>query len=96
MKCLVCSFVKGKDVILVPKANILEKHVGKTKVVWDMPHLGNKRGEWYVNKKSNHAKNEVITYSKKSYLTIVEQVQGRAKGESGRNQQHLTTILHLL
>jgi hypothetical protein len=33
VKCLVCSFVKGKDVILGPKANILEKHVWKTKVV---------------------------------------------------------------
>ncbi len=31
MKCLVCSFVKDKDVILGPKANTLEKHVGKTR-----------------------------------------------------------------
>jgi hypothetical protein len=42
VKFLVYSFVKGKNVILGPKANILEKHVGKTKVVWDMPHLSKK------------------------------------------------------
>jgi hypothetical protein len=42
VKCLVYSFVKGKDVILGPKANTLEKHVGKTKVVWDILHLGKK------------------------------------------------------
>jgi hypothetical protein len=48
-----------------------------------MPHLGKKQGEWYVNKKCNHAKNE-ITYSKKSHLTIVEQVQGEVKGEQER------------
>jgi hypothetical protein len=46
-----------------------------------MPHLGKKQGEWYVNKKSNHVKNEVIAYFKKSYFTIVEQVQGGVKGE---------------
>jgi hypothetical protein len=33
VKYLVCSFVKGKDVILRPKANILEKHAGKTRVI---------------------------------------------------------------
>jgi hypothetical protein len=33
VKCLVCSFVKGKDVILGPKANTIEKHAGKTSVV---------------------------------------------------------------
>ncbi len=29
LKCLVCSFVKGKDVILGPKVNTFEKHVRK-------------------------------------------------------------------
>ncbi len=62
MKCLVRSFVKNKDVILGPKADTLEKHVGKTKVVQNMPHLGKKQGEWYGNKKCNQAKNE-IAYS---------------------------------
>jgi hypothetical protein len=33
VKCMVCSFVKGKDVIIGLNANILEKHVGKTRVV---------------------------------------------------------------
>jgi len=30
---MVCSFVKGKDVLLRSKANILEKHVRKTNVI---------------------------------------------------------------
>jgi len=33
-----------------------------------------------VNKNYNHAKNEVV-YSKKSHLTIIEQVQGGVKEE---------------
>jgi hypothetical protein len=31
MKCLVCSFVKDKDVILGPKANTFQNHVGENK-----------------------------------------------------------------
>jgi hypothetical protein len=42
--------------ILGLKFDTFEKHVGKTKVVWDMPHLGKKQKEFYVNKKCNHAK----------------------------------------
>jgi hypothetical protein len=30
---MVCYFVKGKDVFLKSKANILEKHVRKTNVI---------------------------------------------------------------
>jgi hypothetical protein len=41
---MVCYFVKGKDVFLKSKANILEKHVRKTNVIWDMFHLGKKKG----------------------------------------------------
>jgi hypothetical protein len=57
---------------------------GKTRVVRNMPHLGKKQGECYVNINCNHAKNEVV-YSKKNHLTIVEQVQGGVKGERGKN-----------
>jgi hypothetical protein len=54
--------VKGKDVILGPKVDIFKKHEGKIRAIWDMPHLGKKQGEWYVNKKCNHAKKEVIYF----------------------------------
>ncbi len=47
------------DVILGPKFDTFNKHEGKTKVVSDMPHLGTKEKEFYVNKKCSHAKNEV-------------------------------------
>jgi hypothetical protein len=45
-----------------------------------MPHLGKKQGELYVNKKWNHAKNEVA-YLKKNCITITKQIQARIKGE---------------
>jgi hypothetical protein len=48
--------VKGKDVFLGPNSDTFEKHVRKTKVIWDMCHLGKKKGKWYYNKKCNHAK----------------------------------------
>jgi hypothetical protein len=32
VKCMVCSFVKGKDVILGPNIDTFEKHLEKTKV----------------------------------------------------------------
>ncbi len=38
-----------------------------------MPHLGKKEKEFYVNKKSTHAKNKVI-YFQQSHNSIVEQV----------------------
>ncbi len=60
VKCIVCLVVKGKEVILESKSYTVEKHVRKTKAVWDMPHLGKKGGEFYVNKKWTHAKNKVI------------------------------------
>jgi len=63
VKGLECSFVKGKDMILRPKANIFEKHVGKTRL-FKTCYTWAKKGEWYVNKKCNHAKNEVVFFKK--------------------------------
>ncbi len=60
-----------------------------------MTHIDKKQGKWYVNKKCNHAKNEV-DYSKKNYLTFVEQIQRGVKGEQGKKWQQFATILHLL
>jgi hypothetical protein len=73
VKCIVCLAMKGKEVILGPKSDMFEKHVRKTKVIQDMPHLGKKEKEFYVNKKSTHTKNKVI-YSQQSCISIVEQV----------------------
>jgi hypothetical protein len=43
------------------------------------------------HKNYNHAKNEVA-YSKKSHLTIVEQVQGGVKEEWGKKWQNFVTF----
>ncbi len=48
-----------------------------------MSHLGKRQGEWYVNKKCNHAKNEVA-YSLKNHHTITKKIKGGVKGEWGR------------
>jgi hypothetical protein len=64
---------EGKGGYLGPKLDMLEKHARKTKTVRDMPHLGKKEKECYVNKKNTHAKNEVI-YFQESHISIVEQV----------------------
>ncbi len=73
VKSIVYSTVIGQDVMLGPKSNTLEKHTRKIKVVQDMFHLGRKQREFYVNKKCNHVKNEVI-YSQHSRMTIAKQV----------------------
>ncbi len=71
VKSKVCSFLKGKIVILRLKVNTFEKHARKTSVVQNMSHLCKKQGELYVNKKCNHANNEVAYY-KKNRITIAE------------------------
>jgi len=43
LKYIFYLFMKGKDVILRSKSNTLEKHVGKTKVIHDMPHWVRKK-----------------------------------------------------
>jgi hypothetical protein len=38
------------DFLLALKLDNLEKHVGKTKTLKNMPKLGVKVGKWYINK----------------------------------------------
>ncbi len=77
---MVCFCVKGKDGLLGLKVNIIGKQARKTKAIWNMLDLGKKKGEWYYNKKCNHAKNRVV-YSEHNCISIVEQIQRKVKGE---------------
>ncbi len=78
-----------------PKSDTFEKHAKKTKVIQEMPHLGKKERELYVNKISTHAKNEVIC-SQQSRISIIEQViQEGLKGGKRKKMQQFATILHL-
>jgi hypothetical protein len=36
--------------LFTPKLDNLEKHVGKTKILENMPQLGVKVGKWYIDK----------------------------------------------
>ncbi len=70
---IVCLTMNKKDMILGLKSNTFEKHARNIKMVSDMPHLGKKQGKFYVNKKCNHLKIEVI-YFQRNHMEIVEQV----------------------
>jgi hypothetical protein len=95
VKCIVCLAMKEKDVISNLEFNI-EKHARKMKVVWNMPHLGKTYVEFYVNKKCNHAKNEVA-YSQRSHVSNIKHViHGSLKGERWREKQQFATFFHIL
>jgi hypothetical protein len=59
--------VKNKDIILGLKFDIFVNHAKKTKVIRDMPHLGKKANELYINNKCSHAKNDVISFTKATF-----------------------------
>jgi hypothetical protein len=46
----VCTIVTRKDLILGPKSNTLEKHVGKRKATKDLPHIGVKKDDGLLTK----------------------------------------------
>jgi hypothetical protein len=73
VKCVVCSTVAGKDLILCPISNTLEKHIGKRKATRDLLHLGVKKDDWLVNKRCQHLKNATM-YMSRSHHTIIEQM----------------------
>jgi hypothetical protein len=94
VKCVVCFAVVGNDFILGPKSNTLKKHTNKRKATMDLPHLGVKKDDWFINKRCQHLKN-ATTYMNSSCCTIIEQVQAGLKGERGKKQQQFATIFHL-
>jgi len=61
-----------------------------------MPHLGKTNVKFYVNKKCNHAKNEV-TYSQQNHVSNTKHVIHESlKGERWKEKQQFATIFHLL
>ncbi len=46
----VCTIVTRKDLILGPKSNTLEKHVGKRKATKDLPRMGVKKDDGLLTK----------------------------------------------
>jgi hypothetical protein len=64
VKCVVCSIVTRKDLILCPKLNTFDKHVNKKNVTKVLSHLGVKKYEWFVSKRCQHLKNVIMYMSK--------------------------------
>ncbi len=54
VKHIACSVVWKKDMIPSVKLDILEKNVGKQNVIKNLPHIGVKKDEMYVNKQCWH------------------------------------------
>ncbi len=82
--------MKSKDVILGPKADTLEKHVGKTR---RHATIGQEIRRMVCQQEMQYAKNEIACF-KKNHFTIAKQVQGRVWG--GGVKSGFATILHLL
>jgi hypothetical protein len=79
--------VRNKDMNFKLKGWHFWKNVGKTKVVHDMSHLGKKEGEWYVNKKCNHAKNEVAYLKRSTSKLLSKYLKGRVEKQWGRKRK---------
>jgi hypothetical protein len=65
VKCIICTFVKGKPITMGLKSDTLEKHAGKRTTIVDMPRLTVKKDETYIFKDCRHLK-AAATYSTKS------------------------------
>jgi hypothetical protein len=65
VKCIICTSVKGKPVMMGPKSDTLKKHAGKRTATVDMPRLAVKKDETYIFKDCRHLK-AAATYSAKS------------------------------
>ncbi|KAG0572981.1 hypothetical protein KC19_VG138700 [Ceratodon purpureus] len=92
--CLSCTSIRGQITTLAAKWDTLQKHAGKRKAKKDMPRIGVKEGQWFMDKNCKHARNERIWASRRS-STVIEQVCA-VKGERARKRQQFATLLHLL
>ena len=77
-----------------PKWETLKKHSGKRKATEDMNSIGVKEGEWYIDLKCKHLRNEQLLFGR-SRSTVLEQVTV-VRGNRARKQIQFATILHLL
>jgi hypothetical protein len=75
----VCSKIDGKDKMLAPKIDSLQKHVGKRKALVVDPGVC-AIGEYYMNKDFIHAKNERL-YAIARKDSILKQVCHVVVGE---------------
>jgi len=89
------SSYEGKECHSGWKFDKFEKHVKRMKAIQNIAHLDKKEREFYVNKKCNHAKNEV-TYSQQNNISIAKQViHVSLKGEKGKKNNNLPQFCKL-
>jgi hypothetical protein len=72
VRCIVCTFVEGKEKLLAPKLNSLLKHQGCCKTKKSMPRVD--AGQFYFNKDSVHTKNE-CAYTVVDHSSILDYLQ---------------------
>ncbi len=66
----ICTELDGKEKLLIPKFDNLQKHVGRMKCRY-IAHLGLTMGQYFMSTNSQHAKNEQL-WASKGQNTVVE------------------------
>jgi hypothetical protein len=94
VKCMACSFVKGKDVIIGPNVNILEKR-GENKGLFETCCTCARNKENGMLTRSATMQIMRLLCFKRVTSQLLNKL-GKVKGESTRKQQQFVTILHLL
>jgi hypothetical protein len=67
--CKMCNDIKGREKLLVPKFDNLQKQVCRRKCKF--PHLGCVMGQYFMSIESQHVKNEHL-WASKGWSTIVK------------------------
>ncbi len=67
--CKMCNEIKGRENLLVPKFDNLEKQVCRRKC--KVPHLGCVMGQYFMSIESQHVKNEHL-WASKGWNAVVE------------------------
>jgi hypothetical protein len=74
VQCKVCSFIDGKDKLLVAKLDSLWKHVGCRKALVAMSRV--KVGEHYFLKSNAHVANEKLYFTKGLEIVLQQVIHG--------------------
>jgi hypothetical protein len=69
MRCHICTDIKGRDKLLVPKIDGLWKHVGRRRA---LANFGNvRKGDFYFLSTNQYVKNEKIHFARGGGTTVM-------------------------
>ncbi len=82
MRCVICSTIEKKKMLLSPKVDILQKHVGCCTTIVATTNVV--IGDWFYNKDAFHNENERI-YTNRGNELVLNLVQPKTNGSSKNN-----------